>query len=68
MLGVVIEIIPVQSMMGTGIFGKNQNSGSYEQEPELTFVDLVPVEQELELYQDILVLVIRTRTVRPKLR
>jgi hypothetical protein len=52
-------------MTGTRIFGRNptRNSGSYEPEPELTFVDLVPVKTEPELHLDILVPVIRTGTV-----
>ena len=41
---------------------RNQNSGSYEPEPELTFVDPVRVKPELKLHLKIPVPVIRTIT------
>ena len=54
-------------MTGTGISGRNRtrnwNSGLYKLEPELTFVDRVPVKREPELHLEIPFLVIRTGTV-----
>jgi hypothetical protein len=53
--------------MTTGISGwkqtRKRNSGSHELEPELTFVDPVPVKPELELHLEIPVPVKRTGTV-----